>query len=67
MHQPVLVRDLPIPEAVEVLHSEDDVVFIVLPPKKVEEPTPEAVAVEGETKEPELVGGKKPKEEQEES
>jgi large subunit ribosomal protein L25 len=59
------VRDLKLPEGVEVLDEPEATLFTILPPTKEEEPVPAAVAEEAE-EEPELVGEKKEKEEAEE-
>jgi large subunit ribosomal protein L25 len=54
------VRDLKVPSGVTIVSEADDIVATVLPPAKVEEPTPAAVAAA--PAEPELIGAKKPEE-----
>jgi large subunit ribosomal protein L25 len=51
----VHVRDLTIPEGVEVINDESDTVVTVSAPKAAEEPTPVAAAVEPAAGEPELI------------
>jgi large subunit ribosomal protein L25 len=59
----VHVRDLKIPEAVEVLTPEDEMIILLAPPAKVVEEVAAPVVEEGA--EPELVGKKGEKEEEE--
>jgi large subunit ribosomal protein L25 len=58
MFDNIHVRDLKAPEGVTIVEDPDEIVVSVLPPSKVEEPTPAAVAEV--PLEPELIGEKKP-------
>jgi large subunit ribosomal protein L25 len=62
LDEAVLVKDLPLPEGVKVLqHKPDDHVAHCVPVKVLE--VAPAAPVEGDTAEPERIGGKKPEEE----
>lgn len=61
--QALHVRDLVVPEGVTITTDLDDIVASVLPPAKVEEPVAAEVAGAAPA-EPELIGAKKPEEEE---
>lgn len=59
LHDEVLIKDLKLPEGVEILKDPDEVVVVVVPPKVEEE------KLEEEIKEPELIREKKEEMEEE--
>jgi large subunit ribosomal protein L25 len=60
LNQSFHVRELTLPEGVQVMVDPDTALFTILPPKAEAEPVAEAAATAAE---PELIGGKKPEEE----
>jgi len=60
LHQSLHVSDIEVPENIVILSPQSDVVFSVLPPKKIEEvEEKEEEGIEEGEKEPEVIGEKK--------
>ena len=65
IHQSLHVSDLKVPESIEMLNPPKDIVFNVLPPRKIEVEE-EVAPAEEEEKEPEVIGEKKEEKREEE-
>ncbi|HDP70215.1 MAG TPA: 50S ribosomal protein L25 [Actinobacteria bacterium] len=59
----IKVKDLPLPEGVEVLNSPEELIVSVVPPSKIVEEKVEVEGVEKEVSEPEVIGAKETEQE----